>query len=236
MGIGFAGVAYQRNSKPLNIETSCGLIVRPSVFAMKTEEYPLTRRLYLYTAGVPANPLTKGLLDFALSPAAQPEIKANDFVDQAPETLEFQAQTTRIAYALNAAGPDFDLNLMKSLISELKPASRLTSTLRFETATFALDTKAAADVVRLRQLLDADEYKGKTVILAGFADGVGRFDSNLALSQRRAATVLGALQRASTKPLAVNVVTRAYSQLAPVACNDSFEGRTFNRRVEVWVK
>jgi phosphate transport system substrate-binding protein len=235
-GIGFVSVAYQRNSKPLNIETSCGLIVRPSVFGMKTEEYPLTRRLYLYTAGEPKDPLSKAILDFSLSQAAQPEIKANDFVDQSPEVLDFQAQTTRIAYALNAAGPDFDLNLMKTLITELKPASRLTSTLRFETANFALDTKAAADVVRLRQLLETDAYKGKTIILAGFADGVGRFDSNLTLSQKRAATVLSALQRAGGRPLTSNVVTRSYSQLAPIACNDTPEGRTFNRRVEVWVK
>ncbi|MEQ1384070.1 hypothetical protein ABLW58_25810, partial [Salmonella enterica] len=41
-GIGFAGIAYERNAKALNIETSCGLIVKPSVFSMKTEEYPLS--------------------------------------------------------------------------------------------------------------------------------------------------------------------------------------------------
>jgi phosphate transport system substrate-binding protein len=203
---------------------------------MKTEEYPLTRRLYLYTVGEPKEPLAKGLLEYALSPAVQSVIRQNDFVDQIPELLDFQAQTTRIAYALNAAGPDFDLALMKSLISDFKPASRMTTTFRFETANFALDSKATADVVRLRSLLEQPEYKGKTVMLAGFADGVGRFDSNLILSQRRAATVLGALQKVNTKPLPVNIVTKAYSQLAPVACNDTPEQRGFNRRVEVWVK
>ena len=235
-GIGFAGIAYQRNARALNLETSCGLISRPSGFVMKTEEYPLTRRLYLYTSGKLDDAMAKGLLDFSLSAAAQPVIRQNDFIDQAAETLNFQAQTTRIAYALNAAGPDFDLNLMKTLISELKPASRLTTTLRFETGNFALDSKATADVVRLRTLLESDEYKNKTVMLAGFADGVGRFDSNLALSQKRAATVLAALQRAGSKPIQANVVTKAYSQLAPVACNDTQEQRSFNRRVEVWVK
>lgn len=235
-GIGFAGVAYQRNSKPLNIETSCGLIVRPSVFSMKTEEYPLTRRLFLYTAGEPRDQLSKAILDFSLSQTAQSEVRANDFVDQAPDTLDFQSQTTRIAYALNAAGPDFDLNLMRTLISELKPASRLTTTLRFETANFALDNKAAADVVRLRTLLEGDDYRGKTVILAGFADGIGRFDSNLLLAQKRAAAVLASLRQGGVRPIQANVVTRSYSQLAPVACNDSPEARSFNRRVEVWVK
>jgi phosphate transport system substrate-binding protein len=234
-GIGFAGIAYQRNAKAVNVESSCGLITRASAFVMKTEEYPLTRRLYLYTAGEPKDALAKGLLDFSLSQAAQPIIKQNDFIDQSPEGLDFQSQTTRIAYALNAAGADFDLNLMKTLISDLKPASRLTTTFRFETANFALDTKAAADVGRLRSILERPEYKGKTVMLAGFADGVGRFDSNLLLSQKRAQTVLAAL-RSAGKPLDVNLVTKAYSQLAPVACNDTPEARGFNRRVEVWVK
>ncbi len=235
-GIGIAGIAYQRNAKALNIETSCGLISRPSAFVMKTEEYPLTRRLFLYSAGDPREPLAKGLLNFALSAAAQPVIRQNDFIDQAPEPLNFQAQTTRIAYALNAPGPDFDLALMKTLISDFKPANRLTTTFRFESATFALDTKASADVGRLRTLLEQPEYAGKTVILAGFADGVGRFDNNLTLSQRRAQAVLAALQRAGTKPLQVSLVTKAYSQLAPVACNDTLEARRFNRRVEIWIK
>ena len=236
LGIGFASIAYQRNAKALNIETSCGLITRPSTFAMKTEEYPLARRLFLYTAGTPANPLARGILEFATSPAAQPVVRQNDFVDQAPESLDFQAQTTRIAYALNAAGADFDLNLMKTLISDLKPAQRLTTTFRFDTASFGLDNKATADVVRLRSLLEQPEYRGKTVMIAGFADGVGRFDTNLVLSQRRAATVLAALQKAGSNPIQAQLVTKGYSQLAPVACNDSFESRSFNRRVEVWVR
>jgi len=57
------------------------------------------------------------------------------------------------------------------------------------------------------------------------------------LSQRRAAAVLAALQRTTgTKPLTNQIVTKSYSQLAPVSCNDTPESRAFNRRVEVWVK
>ncbi|MFX8000763.1 hypothetical protein ABTK84_19970, partial [Acinetobacter baumannii] len=83
----------------------------------------------------------------------------------------------------NAPQPDFDLALMKTLISDLKPARRLSLTLRFETASFALDSKATGDITRLREVVESSDYKDKTVILAGFADGQGRFDSNLVLSQ-----------------------------------------------------
>ena len=235
-GIGITSIGLTRNAKPLNVESSCGLITRPSAFVAKTEEYPLTHRLHLYIAGTPRSPLTRELLSFVMSPRMQPVLKDANFVDQAPEALDFQSQTTRIAYALNAPGADFDLALMKTLITDLKPASRLSTTLRFETANFALDSKANADVVRLRSLLESQEYAGKSVILAGFADGVGRFDSNLLLAQKRAQTVLDALQKAGNKQIQAKLVTKAYSQLAPVACNDTAEQRSLNRRVEVWVK
>jgi phosphate transport system substrate-binding protein len=235
-GIGITTIGLTRNSKALNLEAGCGLISRPSVFGAKTEEYPLTHRLHLYSTGQPKSPIGRELLSFAMSPKMQPVLKEANFVDQSPESLDFQSQTTRIAYALNAAGPDFDLNLMKTLITELKPASRLSTTFRFETANFSLDTKATSDVTRLRALLESSEYQGKTVMLVGFADGIGRFDNNLILAQKRAAAVQRALVGAGNKPIVANVVTKAYSQLAPVACNDTNEGRAFNRRVEVWVK
>jgi phosphate transport system substrate-binding protein len=34
----------------------------------------------------------------------------------------------------------------------------------------------------------------------------------------------------------VTVETLGYSEIAPVACNNSAQGREINRRVEVWVK
>src|SRR5208337_4554653 len=48
-GIGFAGFAYIRNAKPLAISSVCGIVSTPEVFSVKTKEYPLSRRLYLYT-------------------------------------------------------------------------------------------------------------------------------------------------------------------------------------------
>ena len=64
-----------RRAKPVNITTSCGIIIQPTVFNIKTEEYPLSRRMYFYTAGEPKNPLARSLLAFALSPQLQPIIR-----------------------------------------------------------------------------------------------------------------------------------------------------------------
>ncbi len=261
-GISINTIAYIRNVKVLNIESSCGLITRPSVFASKTEEYPMTHRMYFYTPGQSRNPLTRALLAHALSRAIQPVLKEANFVDQEPELLGFDAQTSRIAYALNAPTEDFNLAMMRNLINDLKTASRLSITFRFQSSSFALDNKALADVNRLRDLLATPEYTGKTIMLIGFADSVGRFDANMRLSKRRAQAVRRALVPAgrtaatfaeklleavhqrgplvpagrTTATFASPVVTKAYGELAPVACNDSPEGQQLNRRVEVWIK
>ncbi len=232
-GIGFAGIAYQRNAKPVNIQLTCGLISVPSVFSMKTEEYPLSRRLFLYTSGEPQQPLARNLLAFALSPAAQPIIKQNDFIDQAPELIDYGAQASRIASAFNAPPEDFDANLMRALIGDLKGAQRLSVTYRFQSASFSLDNKALADVARLSDMLQSPELKGKTLLLLGFADSRGQFSTNLALSERRARAVMSALEARGARS---NVSIKAYSELAPVACNDAEDGLQLNRRVEVWVR
>jgi phosphate transport system substrate-binding protein len=133
-GIGVTSFAFLRDAKGLNVESSCGLITRPSVFTVKTEEYPLTRRLFLYTTARPAHPHVKGFLDFALSQQAQPVIANAQFVDQSPVSLGFEDQGGRIAYALNAPGEDFDIAQMRQLIADVKGARRLSITFRFRSA------------------------------------------------------------------------------------------------------
>ncbi len=235
-GIGITNIGIVRNSKALNVEASCGLIVRPSNFAAKTEEYPLMHRLHLYTSGVPKVPLARELLAFAMSPAMQPVLKEANFVDQSLEALDFQAQTARIAYALNAQTEDFDINMMRTMIGELKGSSRLSTTFRFGTADATLDSRANADIQRLADLLKSADYRNKQVTIIGFADAIGSFASNLKLSERRAAAVLRALTVSAGIGVRSQVTSRAYGELAPVACNDTPEARNYNRRVEVWVK
>jgi phosphate transport system substrate-binding protein len=237
--IGIVPISSQGNAKLVNIEASCGLVTRPSVFALKTEEYPLSRRLYLYSAPAPAPSLNlqRGLLQFALSPAAQPIIRDADFVDQLAERLPFDAQTSRVAYALSAQNEDFDLELMKQLITELNGAERLSITFRFLPGAITLDARAQQDVGRLRALMESPELRGRQLVLAGFADAQGRFDQNLLLAQRRVAAVQRALgPTADRTGERAAAIVRAYGELAPVACNDTDAGRALNRRVEIWLK
>jgi phosphate transport system substrate-binding protein len=236
-GIGLSSFAFLRNAKALNVESSCGLITRPSVFTVKTEEYPLTRRLYLYTTGRPTSPHVQGLVGYALSQQAQPLIAGAQFVDQSPDSLGFDDQGGRIAYALNASNEDFDIAQMRQLISDMNGARRLSITFRFRTASIELDTKARADVDRLADLVRKRDLRGKQLLLLGFADAVGPYLANAALSVRRATQVrdtLLAVAKGAINPSLI--VHKGYSELAPVACNDQLEGRNLNRRVEVWIR
>jgi len=236
-GIGLASFAFLRSAKALNVESSCGLITRPSVFTVKTEEYPLTRRLYLYTTAKPAHPHATGLLAFALSKQAQAVIAEANFVDQTPDSLGFDDQGGRIAYALNAPNEDFDIAQMRQLIADMNGARRLSITFRFRTGAFELDAKARADIDRLAELIRTPDMRGKEVLLLGYADAVGPYLANSQLSVRRATQVrdtLLAVAKGSINPSLV--VQKGYSELAPVACNDLLEGRNLNRRVEAWVR
>ncbi|MFA5950991.1 MAG: phosphate ABC transporter substrate-binding/OmpA family protein [Hyphomicrobium sp.] len=236
LGIGFAGIAYQRNSKAVLIQSSCGLTSSPSVFSMKTEDYPLARRLFLYTSGRPRDPLAQGLLDFALSQQAQTIVKQSDFIDQIPELAPYSTQADRIANSTNAPAENFDAALMATLTDDLKSRERLSVTFRFQTASSVLDNKALADVKRLVELLKSDDYVKKSILLAGFADSKGLFSVNAELSRSRAKAVLDALRANGLSSTQSKIIVKGYGELAPVACNDTQESLQRNRRVEVWVR
>lgn len=234
LGISFNFIGYIRNARALNVEAPCGLVSVPTTFSTKTEEFPMARRLYFYTRGRPKSPLAQELLDFALSAEGQEVLKSANFVDQSPELLEFREQGTRIAYALNVPAEDFDFTMMRQLITDITDARRLTTTFRFESASFRLDTKANQDVSRLAAYLNLQENRDKRVLLLGFADSRGDFIKNQALAKARADTVRRGLV-AINKNFTNRVEAKGFSELAPVACNDSDVGREFNRRVEVWM-
>jgi phosphate transport system substrate-binding protein len=70
------------------------------------------------------------------------------------------------------------------------------------------------------------------IMLFGFSDSTGDYDSNLVLSLSRAQVVERQLILRGLKP---SIVHGFGSNLA-VASNDSDEGQARNRRVEVWIR
>ena len=236
-GIGFTSISAKRNAKALNIQTACGIVEKATPFSVKSEEYLLSRRLYLYTRGKPGHPQARALLDFISSPAGQAVVAENDFTDQSVEEISFQDQSQRIAYALNAPASNFNMPLMRELIGDLTAGKRLSTTIRFLASSYDLDSRGRDDVNRVVAVLRNASLKGKELMLIGFADATGDFAANRLLSQRRALRVLQEISDASGGTIdATVIVTKSFSELAPIDCNTTLSGRDRNRRVEIWVR
>ena len=238
--IGVTGIAYERNGRALSLETSCGLIVEPSEFNVKTEEYPLARRLYLYTTGAPLPISAKGILDYSLSDDAQFQIADLGFVDQSISSIPLNSQGRRVAEAFIAPRDPESLRTMRELALELLDADRLSTTLRFRKNSSVLDVKSLDDIGRLARHAANGGLENKEVLLIGFADDAGRFEANLSLSQQRARQIRAELEAAlanlNVTPNSVDFIELGYGDLAPVACGDDELGGVSNRRVEVWVR
>ena len=235
-GIGIAALALTQPAKPLDLQTTCGLNAAPSTFALRSDEYPLLQRIYLYTTPRLEQPLAREFLQFALSEAAQVFISAGPFVNQTLELASPETQAARMAFAAKQPIALSDAAQMRLLASDTKGARRLSVTFRFAPSSWELDVKSRADVVRLSRSLSGDGFRGR-ILLLGFTDQVGTVPINTTLSLGRATQVRAALLGAAGGKLdAQRVVARGYGALAPVACSDTAEGLNLNRRVEVWIQ
>ena len=102
--------------------------------------------------------------------------------------------------------------------------------INFDTGKSTIKPESAQAIGEIAKLLKADP--GLKIHVVGHTDNTGGVDSNIKLSQERAEAVLQALVR--DHGIATSRL-RAYGcgQFAPVASNDSEEGRAKNRRVEL---
>ncbi|HTS83218.1 MAG TPA: OmpA family protein [Myxococcaceae bacterium] len=92
-----------------------------------------------------------------------------------------------------------------------------------------------------QQALDAvakafQGLQGKTVIVAGYTDNVptgskGRFKDNWDLSTERAVSVVRYLQSKGVDPKMLGAA--GFSEYRPLASNDTADGRSQNRRIEI---
>lgn len=237
--IGFIGLPYINKNTALSIASACGVQSGPSKYTIKTEEYPLARRLFLYTLGVPTEPVARDLLTFALSDEAQSTVADAGFIDQAIDLQDFNDQQ-RWSQAL-VANPGFALPPGKRVPQDMVTAfgqvmtgvRRTTAVFRFEPSSAQLDTRALQDVSRLARYLTSPQASGKPYYIAGFADSDGSWNKNARLAYARAAEVGTALQRLGIIVPKQSILSLSY--MSPVACNDTDEGKGKNRRVEIWV-
>jgi phosphate transport system substrate-binding protein len=237
-GIGFIGFAYQRDAKAVSLVNECGMSFAPSTFDVKTEEYPLSRRLFLYTGKLPAGSFAAGLLDYAMSHYAQDVVRDAGFIDQELE-VESTPQASRMADAQSPAKlKDSNKDPSAALARDLQETSRISATMRFRYNSAELDNKALNDVDTLATFLQfmRENKSERKLLLVGFSDAAGTIGKNMALSFGRAKAVRRALVgKLRDSHYARLIEVRGYGPALPVACNESDAGRDKNRRVEVWL-
>jgi len=215
-GIGFIGLPYIKSAKAVAIADAGATPLLPNRTTVASEDYLLSRRLYLYTAASPQNSYVRKFVEFALSKDGQNVVEQGGFVAQ---NVRAERET------VTAAAP----SQYKSLTAG---AERLSLNFRFKTGSSELDNKALPDLERVIDFANDLKYSGQNILLLGFADNTGGASANVALSTQRAQVVADQFKRRGLTP---GVVTGLGSEM-PVSSNDTPEGREKNRRVEIWVR
>ncbi|ACB36610.1 OmpA/MotB domain protein [Leptothrix cholodnii SP-6] len=216
--IGFIGLPYVRNASAVSVSDGAAVPLRPSHFTVATEDYALSRRLYLYV-GREAPELARRFVTYAASDEAQRIADAQGFIGQLPDASEPGAAAVAVA------------DLPPAYRALTDGGRRLSVNLRFVAGAEGLDNKARRDMGRIVRLLERRLKQDERVMLLGFSDALGGDCANQRLSQQRATAVATELATYGVRP----AVVHGFGSAAPIASNETGAGRERNRRVEVWL-
>ncbi|MDO9417569.1 OmpA family protein [Pararhizobium sp.] len=145
----------------------------------------------------------------------------------------FTGRTIAIVHVLEPKGRDKKMVVVKAaeMADGLDTAGRVALYgIYFDTDKTALKPESAETLEQIATLLK--ETPDLAVIIVGHTDNAGRFDYNVDLSNRRAQAVKEALV-ADYGIDAKRLSAAGVGMMAPMASNDSDDGRAKNRRVEL---
>jgi phosphate transport system substrate-binding protein len=240
-GIGFIGLPYINETKALSIRFSDegGKTIPPTQATIRTEDYPLARRLYFY---LPPNPdqLAKQFVEFSLGDEQLEAVIRAGFVPVAfGDTICQEEETIEVDLLIeDQTIPELYKNLIRN-------AERCTTPInfRFKTNSFNLDSLGIRDIDRLsKKLRQLDNVSQMRLILVGFADPRGKSDHNLSLSRERTETIRLLLRdRGVLMPITTEGFGEEPSLLIDPRMNlengePNIDGLQKNRRVEVWLE
>ncbi|GAA5314922.1 MAG: phosphate ABC transporter substrate-binding/OmpA family protein [Candidatus Pelagadaptatus aseana] len=212
--IGFSGLASVRNSKALLVSYADTQPVAAGRLSVATEDYPLTRRLFLYTPEK-APVITREFIEFCQSQQGQDIVKDVGYISQ---------NIIAVAHNIDRSAPaDY-----QAIASQ---GQRLSVNFRFNHNSAKLDNKAFWDVGRLKSFMALPQNRGKQLVLVGFNDRATTDDRSKILSKLRATAVRSALFR---NDIAVSK-TLGLGDYMPVASSGTSSAAAKNGRVEVWL-
>ncbi len=236
--IGLSTTSEIGNAIALGLSGDCGYAIHATRRNAKTEDYPLTAPVFLYSPVRRLPRIAREFLTYTRTPSAQRVIRRAGFIDQAPEEIQINDQGDRFSNAIARAGDEIGLAELQRMVAVLSPLNRLTLTFRFEAGSAAMDAQSRSNVQQLAAALEAGLYDGRQLMFVGFSDGQGPASANQRIALRRAESVRRAVVAAAeTVNLdRVALESEAFGEAMPMACDDSAWGRQVNRRVEVWLR
>lgn len=110
-----------------------------------------------------------------------------------------------------------------------------TLTVHFQPGSAVLSAAAKEQIEVAAASVQSENLKGWIIEVVGYADSTGNSTRNRSLSERRAQAVINYLVTKYNLPLRRLVQPFGYGSQNPVASNETGEGRSLNRRVEIKV-
>ena len=189
--------------------------VVPDAGIIATEDFPLTRRLYLYRNPSASHPEVEDFLRFVESSAGQQQVASTGFINLTPVALKM----------------DPFANAPTSYRKLMENGARLSISFRFADGSSELDNRALRDLHRLQDYMAAAENRDLAITLVGFSDRKSNSNISDLISRFRALKVQGALLRGHRMGDSQILALGAFAPLTA----DSEQGPVKNSRVEVWI-
>ena len=214
-GIGFTGLAYAKPAMLVNIAADEGLpAIKPKQFSISSEDYALSRRLYLYANKERSeNPHVRQFIDFALSNAGQQQVEQISFI---PQKI-----TSTLPVVSHKHPPRYQQLALNG--------ERLSMTFRMRADRAEIDNKSAQDIEHLVDYLNSNPYK--KVALIGFSAVETGDEDDKTRSLIRSQLLAFELKERGIHDIEII----ALGNQLPIDSNQHAWGRYRNNRTEIWV-
>ncbi|RDX37838.1 flagellar motor protein MotB [Kangiella sp. HD9-110m-PIT-SAG07] len=211
--IGFVALPYVNEAKAIAVaEAGVALSFKPNTFTVSTEDYVLSRRLYLYYPSNNKNPHAKDFMQFVLKNKAQTVVENNNL----------------ISLKVNDATVRFNRNYPPRYLNMIRESKRLSITFHFD-QNLELDNKGKRDIARLAEYVK--NRRLKDLFVFGFSSESGNLEEDKNRSQELADQISAKLKDLGITPF----YTQGYGSRGAIASNETANGKAKNQRVEIWV-
>jgi phosphate transport system substrate-binding protein len=233
--ISVIGQSEKGAARALLLTDACDFPLPASPLAIKAEDYPLVVPLFLGVARHRQPLLVREFLDYLATDNAQAAVAAAGYIDRRLGTAPLTDDGQRLLGAIRNAGSEVSLAELQRLAAAMSGGQRLSLTFRFQDGSTQLDAHSRDNLEDLARHIGTGRFAGQNIVFAGFSDGTGSADVNLALSESRAQAVRASLARLAPDLTEAQLPkVMAFGEALPMACDNTVSGRQINRRVEVW--